>query len=54
MSNPRGTVADPERPAVSVLMITKGRRPWLAEALKSIAELDYPSPDTFVHLLSRS
>ncbi len=35
-------MADPELPTVSVLMITKDRRPLLAQALKSIAELDYP------------
>ena len=35
-------MADPELPRVSVLMITKDRRPWLAEALKSIKALDYP------------
>ena len=35
-------MADPELPTVSVLMITKGRRLLLAQALKSIAELDYP------------
>lgn len=35
-------MADPELPTVSVLMITKDRRPWLAEALKSIADLEYP------------
>lgn len=29
-------------PTVSVLVITKGRRPWLAEALESIEALDYP------------
>lgn len=35
-------MADPELPTVSVVMITKDRRPLLAQALKSIAELDYP------------
>lgn len=35
-------MADPELPRVSVLMITKDRRPLLAQALQSIAELDYP------------
>lgn len=42
MNNLEVAVADPELPTVSVLMITKDRRLLLAQALKSIAELDYP------------
>ena len=35
-------MADPDFPTVSVLVITKGRRRWLAEALESMEALDYP------------
>ncbi len=35
-------MADPNLPTVSVLIITKNRRPLLAQALRSIEELDYP------------
>ncbi len=35
-------MSDPNLPTVSVCIITKDRRPLLAQALRSIGELDYP------------